>query len=146
MWFFTMTVPAYAFFRGAAPERRAAITILVWFLSSPVYDRFFGAPQFYTVDVGHAVMDAMEMTAMAAIALRANRAWPLWAAGAELTAVSGHLAMAIHPAGVTSAYWAVTELPLFLQLLALALGTLAHERRLRRIGPYRDWRSHEPAR
>ncbi|WEK47230.1 MAG: hypothetical protein P0Y56_02805 [Candidatus Andeanibacterium colombiense] len=140
LWFCSMTVPAYAFFRGAAPERRTAITILIWFLADPVYHRIFGPPQFVALDYGHAVLDGMELTALLLIALRANRLWPLWAAGAQFAAMSGHFAMAVHSAGVTSAYWAVTQLPIFPQLFALVLGTVAHERRLRRIGPYRDWR------
>ncbi len=38
------------------------------------------------------------------------------------------------------AYWAMTQLPFFIQLLTLIVGTAFHMRRKRILGPYPDWR------
>ena len=38
------------------------------------------------------------------------------------------------------AYWAMTQLPQYIQLTALLAGAWAHARRERLIGPYRSWR------
>jgi hypothetical protein len=105
-----------------------------------VYHVFFGPAEFRFVDPGHVVMDTAETLAIGFVALRANRMWPLWVAAAELTALSGHLALAIGPQGLQRGYYATTQMTIYPQLTALLLGTIAHHRRWLRIGSYRDWR------
>jgi uncharacterized membrane protein len=70
----------------------------------------------------------------------ANRTWPLWAAAFQVVAMSGHLAVALHPEGMRRAYWAITQLPQYGQLAALLIGAAAHARRVRTVGAYRSWR------
>jgi len=139
-WLITASIVLFAIWRGGSPERWGAIVIGTWFVSDPVYHFLTGPSQFYFVDLGHVIMDVIEVLAIGTVALRANRIWPIWATSAELIAISGHIAMAAKEEGMLRAYWAMTQLPLFLQLLALLLGTIAHRRRLARIGSYRDWR------
>jgi len=62
------------------------------------------------------------------------------AAAAQLICYSGHIAVFIQPHGMRRAYWAMTQLPPFIQLVALLLGAAAHARRARRWGEYRSWR------
>jgi hypothetical protein len=88
----------------------------------------------------HVVLDGCELVAIFRLALRANRMWPLWAAAAQLICVSGHVAVFVSPEGMRRAYWALTQLPQYIQLIALVLGAVAHARRFDRIGPYRSWR------
>jgi len=140
-WILMFASVAYASWCGSIPERQGAAIIAAWYLADPSYHAIFGPPQFRFVDPSHVVMDTAETLALGYVALRANRMWPLWAAAAELTALSGHLALAINPVGLQRAYYAVTQLTIYPQLAALLLGTLAHRRRLRRTGPYRDWRT-----
>ena len=66
--------------------------------------------------------------------------WPLWAAAAQLICVAGHAAVLISPEGMRRAYWAMTQVPPYIQLTALFLGAVWHARRFERIGPYRSWR------
>ncbi|MBO9498597.1 MAG: hypothetical protein J7496_11260 [Novosphingobium sp.] len=134
-------VTAFAIWRGGAPERRGGVIMAIYAVSDPIYHRLFSAPQFRFVDPGHVVMDSLQFIALTALALRANRMWPLWAASSALIAISGHLALLIGPRGLQRAYWAMTQLPLYPELLAVLLGTIAHRLRYRRIGPYRDWRA-----
>lgn len=136
--FVVSTLVAYR--RGGPPEQLAAAVIIGWILADATYHLLFGPSGFASVDPVHLVLDGGEMVAILWIALRANRMWPLWAAAAQLICVSGHVAALIEPGGMRRAYWAMTQLPQYIQLTALLLGAAAHARRERVIGPYRSWR------
>ena len=73
------------------------------------------------------------------LALRSNRVWPIVCAGAQCVAVGGHIA-ALVLGSIVAAYWAMTQVSGYVQIVALAAGTWAHWRRRRRVGPYRSWR------
>ena len=129
-----------AYRRGGEPERIAATIIISWVLIDAAYHVAFGPSGFDTVDPVHVVLDGGELVAIMWLALRANRMWPLWAAAAQLLCVSGHIAAFVEVGGMRRAYWAMTQLPQYIQLIALGLGAVAHARRFARIGPYRSWR------
>jgi len=129
-----------AFRRGGPPERFAAAVIVCWVLTDATYHLLFGPSGFDAVDPVHVILDGAELVAIMWLALRANRMWPLWAAAAQLICVSSHLVAFVEPGGMRRAYWAMTQLPQYVQLIALVLGAVAHTRRLERIGPYRSWR------
>ena len=134
---------AAAFFavaRGGPPERIAAAIIVCWVISDVSYHLMFGPSGFERVDPVHLVLDGGELVAIVWLALRANRMWPLWAAAAQLVCVAGHVAVFISPEGMRRAYWAMTQLPPYIQLIAVFCGAVAHARRFERIGPYRSWR------
>jgi hypothetical protein len=136
-------VAAYvAVARGGPPERLAAGIIVCWIMADAAYHLAFGPSGFARVDPVHLVLDGVELVAIVWLALRANRMWPMWAAAAQLICVSGHMALFIEP-GMQRAYWAMTQLPQYIQLTALVLGAVAHARRFERIGPYRSWRLSE---
>jgi len=126
--------------RGGPPERLAAAIIVCWIIADVSYHLVFGPSGFDEVDPVHLVLDGGELIAIVWLALRANRMWPLWAAAAQLICVSGHIAVFVSPEGMRRAYWAMTQLPPYIQLTALLLGAVAHARRFDRIGPYRSWR------
>ena len=130
----------YAYWRGGAPERLAACFITALFITDISYHLLFGPSGFDRVDPVHLVLDGAELVAIFWLAFRANRLWPLWAAAAALICYSGHVAVLIHPYGMRRAYWALTQVPPFIQVLALLLGASAHRRREHRWGPYRSWR------
>lgn len=125
---------------GGPPERFAAATIVIWFMADVVYHLLFGPSGFDRVDPVHLVLDGAELAAMTWLALNANRTWPMWAAAFQVICMSGHVAVTIEPGGMRRAYWAITQLPQYGQLAAMLLGTWAHRRRARQIGPYRSWR------
>ncbi len=125
--------------RGGPPEKLAAAIIVSGVMAGAAYHLGFGPSGFAHVDPVHLILDGIELVAIMGLALRANRMWPLWAAAAQLICVSGHVAMFTVP-GMQRAYWAMTQLPQYIQLLALVLGAVAHARRSDRIGPYRSWR------
>jgi hypothetical protein len=128
------------YLRGGPPERTAATIIVAWVVSDVTYTLMFGSSTFDAVDPARVLLDGGELVAITWVALRANRMWPLWAAAAQLICVSGHLAALIEVGGMKLAYWALTQVPAYIQLTALVFGALAHARRFDRIGPYRSWR------
>jgi hypothetical protein len=148
MSFFTASILAifavgglFAYRKGGPPERYAAAIIVGWIFVDAAYHLLFGSSGFDVVDPAHLLIDGGQLVAITWVALRANRMWPLWAAAASLICFAGHLAAIIEPGGLRRAYWALSSIPQFIQLLALLLGAAAHMRRLQRLGgPYRSWR------
>ena len=130
----------YAFRRGGPPERFAVKVVIIWLLTDVSYHLIFGPSGFTTVDPAHLVIDGAELVAITWLALHANRVWPLWAAAAQLMTFSGHAVVLLGQGGWSQAYWAMTQLPPFIQLVALVCGAAFHSRRYQRIGHYRSWR------
>jgi hypothetical protein len=125
---------------GGEPERFAGAIIAVWVFADGAYHMASGPSTFNGVDPVEMALDGTELVAMVWLALRANRLWPLWAAAAQLICFSGHVVALIDLGGARRAYWAITQLPQYIQLAALLIGTATHARRERRFGPERSWR------
>jgi hypothetical protein len=138
--FLVLAAAACAYWRGGPPERIAAAVIAALFVVDIAYHLLFGPSGFEKVDPVHLVLDGAELAAITSLALRANRMWPLWAAAAGVICYSGHIAAFIEPGGMRRAYWAMTQIPPYIQLVALLIGVAAHTRRARRLGRYRSWR------
>ncbi len=134
------TASFYALWRGGPPERLAAKIVIVWMLVDLSYHVLFGPSGFDKVDPAHIFIDGLELAALVYLALCANRVWPVWAAAAQLMTVSAHVVALIDEGGMRRAYWAMVQLPLYIQLFALFCGAAFHYRRVRRIGHYRSWR------
>lgn len=129
-----------AYRNGGPPEKLAAAIIVGWIAAHTVRYLLAGPATYIEVDPFHLTLDTIELLAITLLALRANRVWPLFAAAAQLICVIGHVSAIIEPGGMRRAYWAITQLPQYIQLTALLLGTVAHTRRERRRGAYRSWR------
>ncbi len=131
---------------GAGPERWLIGSFLVtmvmpvyvvWWLGLGALESGPHAPFFMLIDMLAAVL-------FTGIALNANRNYPLWIAGFQLVAVGAHLVQAFVE-GVSPLAVAVLVIgPSYFQLLLLMGGFARHVKRLRRFGPYREWRFVEP--
>jgi hypothetical protein len=131
---------SYALWHGGPPEKIAAKIVIVWILTDVGYHLIFGPSGFVVVDPAHLVIDGAALVATTWLALRANRVWPIWAAAAQTMTMLGHLAVLIESGGMRRAYWALTQLPPYVQILAMVCGAAFHARRFRQIGHYRSWR------
>lgn len=90
------------------------------------------------------IIDVIATGLFIAIALNANRNYPLWIAGFQLVALVAHAVEAMVDA-VSSLALAVLMIgPSYCILLVLTGGFVRHLLRERRFGPYREWRLTPP--
>ncbi len=134
------SIAIFAFRKGEEPERLVAAVLLAAAVLDVFNHILFGQPAFFLVNPGHLVIDVWSMIALIWIALRANRAWPMWVSAAQIIVVLGHVSKIIELSLVRYGYYAMTQLPLNVQAVALLIGTIAHVRRQERIGNYNAWR------
>ena len=128
----------YAFVRGAAPERIGAAIVAANAVLSLIA---VSAPpvRFQGVEVGVFVVDVAAFIAFIALALLANRFWPIWVSALLGLGVAGHLAMLLHPQVIPWAYAVVLSIWSYPILLTIVMGTRAHRRRLTRTGADPSW-------
>ena len=132
---------AWAWYRGGGPERACAATMLAMFVSSRIYRAFFGAlGDLWTADTWYFSLDVVVMVALLAIAMRANRFYPLLLAAFQLVAVCAHLVRSLVETISPIAYYIMYVGPSYFQLIIIGVGLWSHQRRIERHGSYRDWR------
>lgn len=127
----------YAFVRGGAPERvvaaafmaAAAATYIAW----PLHGRF------HDIEFGLLLIDAGLLVVLLAVALWANRFWPIWIASFQLFALLVHIARAYQQDVLPIVYYAVLSFMAYPMLAMLAIGTTCHFQRVRRHGVDPDW-------
>ena len=126
---------------GATPERICAATLFTVTVADPAYHFLIGHGAIYrSVDIGHLVMDVVVAAIFVAVALRANRVYPLWLAAFQLVSVLSHFAREVTDFFPMRAYGFMSFGPYYFILLILAGGIALHARRSRYVGPYRSWR------
>lgn len=143
IWLFRLAIAAvlaFTFRKGGEPERLVAAVLAATTLLDVANHAMFGEPVFFAVNPGHVVIDAWAMIALLWIALRANRGWPMLVSAAQIIVVLGHVSKIIELSLVRYGYFAMTQMPLNIQITALLLGTVAHSRREELIGRYHSWR------
>jgi hypothetical protein len=130
-WSVLLAVTIYAFLRGRTDERAAAIvcvaaTLGTLLLHSQLSERFAH------VEFGLMSVDFLAFVGFAAIALRTDRFWPLWAAGFQLTTILSHILKAVELDLLPQAYAAAARLWVYPIFVVIALGTWrTHQRQLR---------------
>lgn len=127
--------------RGAAPERLLSGTLLAMFLADRLYHLAAGGSIIlHWTDLGHMGIDLAVLVISFAIALRANRIYPLWIGGAQIIAMLAH----VYRLSLTEinrfAYDMMSVMPSYIQLAALILGLAFHMSRRKRLGSYPSWR------
>lgn len=125
-----MTV-AFAFARGAGPERATAGVLLGMYVLDPIYHLFVpaAAAHYRHIDLGHFAIDLLAMAALLPIGLRANRIWTLWATAAQLLALLAHILRLVDSDWARLAYALMTRVPSYVQMICIWVGTLAEIRR-----------------
>ena len=74
------------------------------------------------------------------VALYANRNYCLWVAGFQLVAIGAHGVRELIDTVSPMAFVVLVSGPSYCQVLLILGGFMRHVRRVRRFGPYRDWR------
>src|SRR5438128_172841 len=130
----------YAMLRGGAPERIGASVLLIG--SALTFIAVSAPPIRYgRVEIGIFLVDAAALVAFIAIALRAERHWPLWVAGLQVVGTTAHAVKLVDPTIIRWAYAWVLAFWSYPMLLLIASGTWNHQRRLARFGADKSWSS-----
>ena len=128
----------YAAFRGAAPERIGALIIASATVATILVPKV-GGVTFTTFEPGLFVVDSVTAFALVALAIRAQRYWPMWAAALQIDTIVTHLVMLSTPRTMPWAY-AVMEIAWSYPIvILLAVGTARHRQRLRLYGDDPSW-------
>lgn len=143
-----VTLVVAAFIWGGGPERAVAATWLFVFEIPEWINQLVSAEGHQLADVDYflASLDLLAGVSWIAIALCANRTYPLWIAGMQLLAMTAHVARGLADAISPVAYITMVIAPGWFQLFFLAGGVICHIFRKRKYGAYRDWRIHIPER
>lgn len=130
---------------GGGPERAIAATWLILFelIGGLFWSDALGY-RFGDIDVFLASIDLVAGSVWIAVALYANRNYPLWIAAMQLMSMTAHLAKGLAESISSIAYAFMVVAPGWLQLLFLAIGLGRHIQRKQRFGNYRDWRITKP--
>lgn len=137
--------------RGAAPERILVGTLLSMLLFDRAYHIVTGhQPLLYArVDLGHFLIDAASLVIFVAVAICANRVYPLWIGASQIIAFSSHFYRLLVPRVEGPAYLVMTIMPSYVIMMALTVGLICHSRRRTKLGNYPSWRKslhHMPGR
>ena len=132
-------IAALAFWKGAAPERAVAGSLVYMHLIDPPYHWLIGEAKYDQIDLGHLFIDATTAALLFTIALRANRTYPLWLAAWQLISVFSHIVRNVSPAIAKNAYAIMIIAPSYFEIAIFAVGLLLHLRREKIFGPYRSW-------
>lgn len=129
---------AYALWRGGAPERiGATVLAIASFLTAAAIGDARGS--FQGVEVGVVLIDILCSLAFVALALRADRFWPLWLAALQVGGTAGHAVKLIDSGVVPRAYAFMLAAWAYPMLVLLVAGTWRHQRRLARFGFDKSW-------
>jgi hypothetical protein len=92
---------ALAFLRGGRPERLGAVLVAVAWILSPLVER---RESWFEPQYGILLVDMATLLALALLAIRYERYWPICAASFQAIAVLTHLAFLINPQALYRAY------------------------------------------
>ena len=138
-WAFFIPCSAYVFWKGGPPEKIGiSIALAASIASNLAVSATFGL-RFRQVEIGVFWVDVATFTAFLALALYADRFWPLWVTGMHLVGVATHTAMLVSPAVVPWVYGWIQGFWAYPIILLIVVGAARHQRRLRLYGADNSW-------
>lgn len=132
------SVAFYALVRGGAPERIVAILFVAAAGATRAVAVSLVTP-FVGVEWGFMAIDVTLLLALIAVALRADRFWPMNVAALQLLSVGIHLAKLLMPELYPWVYAVTLGFLGYPMVAFLGLGTYRHRRRLLQNGVDRSW-------
>lgn len=121
----------YAFVAGGRPERLGAAAYAAACVASHL---LYSAPalKFRAVETGVFIVDIIVFAVFIALALRADRLWPIWVSALLGLGVMAHLGRLAGPGTMPWAYQIVMSVWSYPILALIAAGTFNHRRRTKR--------------
>ncbi|OYY79346.1 MAG: hypothetical protein B7Y43_02710 [Sphingomonas sp. 28-62-20] len=127
----------YAGMRGGPPERLAALTLVAAIIAS-VFAPASNAIRFQGIEYGIMAVDTACLVAVVAIAIHAQRYWPMWMAAILLDIVLTH-ALMLTPSLMPWSYSVMIAAWNYPIPIILAIGTWRHRARLQTYGSDAAW-------
>ena len=128
----------YAIWRGGPPERIGGSALAGAYLATLA--AYSGETTgFYRVEYGIFFVDLLLFLVLVAVALRADRGWPLLLAGLQLDSVGAHFLKLADLSMIRVAYAVMIAIWSYPMLIGLAVGTWRHRRRLKMRGHDNAW-------
>lgn len=138
---FTITLIFSVFFaltKGGAPERLCAIVFVL--MAALQYSGSFAFGRvFEAVDLVSLAVDLLGALAFTAVALVADRLWPLLISAMQLISCVSHFGREIAPKVEPLVYSVLRSGPTLAALVILAVGTILHQRRVLKQGMDASW-------
>jgi hypothetical protein len=137
---FLLACCAYAWWKGGGPERIGATIILAGVILTKVAGAAW-TTRWSSVENGIFAVDLAVLIALFALAVIAERFWPLWLTALHLLGTTGHLVKMADPGLIRWGYAFIIAIWSYPMLALVVLGTWNHQRRLARFGVDRSWSS-----
>ena len=132
---------AGAWWRGGGPERACGAVLAGMIVVQLALRDFTGLESNYMwLDPVMFSIDCLGLAGFVAIALRANRFYPLVLAATQLVAFMAHLVRVLVEPVSSLAYYLLIAMPFWFQIIVLAVGLGRHALRRSHHGYYPDWR------
>lgn len=131
-----LTVSAWSFSRGGAPERAAmaAIVVAVFATAAVASHRIFGGRE-----VGVFAVDTILTFVIVTLALLAERFWLLWLAAILIVSLLLQLAIWYAPLYYRDVYLILHAMSAYPTLILILVGTLRHRHRMKTKGFDPSW-------
>jgi hypothetical protein len=129
---------SYALWRGGAPERIVASVFAIGLAGTLLLQAPLAA-RFGSLELGIFLTDVAMLGAIVAVALNADRFWPLWIGAFQIIQVLSHVPQAIIPHLLPTTYGAIVAIWSYPMLAILVAGTARHRRRLADYGIDPAW-------
>lgn len=132
-----VTCCLYALARGGSPER-LGVALLLSAVGVSFFIPSMGMHRFFQLEVGMLLVDSCLFLSVTALALRAQRYWPMWLAAVKLNTVITHL-LNMSPALMPWSYAIANAAWSYPSPLLIAIGAARHRQRLKRYGADPSW-------
>ncbi|VWX52258.1 hypothetical protein [Novosphingobium sp. 9U] len=125
---------------GSAPERVLSSAFLASLLLEEAFAALVGREFATQYDAIYLALELVLLLVVCAVALRANRVYPLWLGGAQIIAVAAHALPRTLGEGSLLACELIDTGGVAVGLFVLIVGLRCHARRQQRLGrTYPDW-------
>ncbi|WP_298471362.1 hypothetical protein [uncultured Erythrobacter sp.] len=129
------------FDRHLGPERLAALTLIYMATVQNVTYELM-PPRYQTVDAASVLADIIGLIGLYAISRSSRSYWPLCAVALQGLTIGTHLVRLVIDAEriIGIAYSVLKSGPTLLVMLTILTATILHQIKLRKEGPYQQWR------
>ena len=128
----------YAWWQGGSPERWVG-TVLFFGAIATIAVREEWSSRYFDAEHRVMVVDTLVLAAMALVALRAHRSWPVLVVSLHAMSTASHWARLLDTAASETIYAIMATLSGYTVPLVVIGGTMAHRRRLKRDGADPSW-------